>query len=180
MVKALKLKMGILTCTNGRGPIQGNISSYPGSWPKVVINYLRKNGYMTGAILEPFSGRSNLNTFKIDINIKLNPDIIGAAQKLPFRNGAFDCAILDPPYNNMYSESLYSIKAPDLKLCIKEAARCVKDKGFVSVLCFKNMPSFKELIPIEKIFVNLGPDRHIRCLNIYRIKREQIMKIDSF
>ena len=171
MIKTPKIKLSLLNVTNGAGPIQGNISSYPGSWPKVVINYLRRNGYMNGAILEPFSGMSNLNTVKIDINKELKPNIIGAAQQLPFKNGAFDCAILDPPYNNMYSESLYKVKMPDIKVAIKEAARCVKNRGYVSVLCFKNMPSFKNIIPIEKVFVNLGPDRHVRCLNIYRIIR---------
>ena len=68
MIKAPKLKMKLLNVVNGKGPIQGNISSYPGSWPKVVINYLQRNGYMNGAILEPFAGKSTLNTFKIDIN----------------------------------------------------------------------------------------------------------------
>lgn len=158
---------------NGAGPVQGNISSYPGSWPKVVINYLKRSGYMKGAILEPFAGKSNLNTFKIDINKELQPNIIGAAQILPFKDESFDCAILDPPYSSKYSESLYNTKMPDVKACIKEAARCVKNKGYVSVLCFKNMPSFKDVYPIEKVFVNLGPDRHVRCLNIYRIRRQE-------
>ena len=153
---------------NGAGPVQGNISKYPGSWPKVVIDYLQRSGYIHGAVLEPFSGKSNLDTVKIDISPGLLPDIIGAAQQMPFKDDVFDCAILDPPYSEKWSRKLYNTKFPDIKKCLKESARCVKSNGYVSVLCFKNLPSPKELQPIEKIFVNLGPDRHIRCLNVFK------------
>ncbi len=167
----MKPALKLLTAVNGRGPVQGNISSYPGSWPKVIIHYLRENNFMTGRIIEPFAGRSNLETLKIDIKKELEPDIIGTAQRLPFRDNSFDSAILDPPYNNMFAGSLYKIKMPDLKLCIKEAGRVVKPGGFVSVLCFKNMPSFKNMLPYERVFLNLGPDRHVRCLNVYLIQK---------
>jgi len=163
------MKFGYLNMVNGAGPVQGNISKYPGSWPKVVIKYLKDNGFMIGRILEPYAGRSNLNTIKIDLSYELQPDIIGVAQKLPFRNSSFDSAILDPPYNNMYSESLYKVKAPDIKEGLKEAARCTRSGGFVSMLCFKNMAAPKSLVPEQKIFVNLGPDRHVRCLNIWKV-----------
>ena len=174
------LKFGYLNIVNGAGSVQGNISNYPGSWPKIVIHYLKRNGYMRGAILEPFAGKSILNTVKIDINPKLLPTLVGAAEQLPFYDNSFDCAILDPPYREDYSSNLYKTKMPDIKECMIEATRCIKDNGYMSVLCFKNMPAYKYMAPIEKIFVNLGPDRHIRCLNVYKIKKNMSNKIIDY
>jgi hypothetical protein len=174
------MKFGYLNIINGRGPIQGNISNYPGSWPKIVIQYLKKNGYMRGAILEPFSGKSNLDTIKMDINPGNKPCFVGAAQRLPFKDNSFGSAILDPPYRADYSKDLYNTKMPNIKECMKETARCVRSGGSMAVLCFKNMPAYKNMFPTEKIFVNLGPDRHIRCLNIYEIKKELSSKLSDF
>ena len=174
------MKFGYLNVVNGAGPVQGNISDYPGSWPKIIINYLKRNGYFSGTTLEPFAGRSNLKTLKLDLNAELIPDIIATAQKLPFKDGSFDCALLDPPYREDYSSDLYKTKMPDIKECMREAARCLRPRGSLSVLCFKNMPAYETMIPIEKIFINLGPDRYIRCLNIYRIKKDESSKLEDY
>jgi len=156
---------------NGAGPVQGNISNYSGSWPKAVIHFLKKSGYMNGAILEPFAGKSNLETMKLDINPTLNPDIVGAAHKLPFKDNCFDSAILDPPYTEKFSKTLYITKMPNIKNCMKETVRCLRHGAFMSVLCLKNMPTYKYMTTVEKVFVSLGPDRHVRCLNIYKIDK---------
>ncbi|MCW4008969.1 MAG: class I SAM-dependent methyltransferase [Candidatus Bathyarchaeota archaeon] len=108
-------------------------SKYPGSFPlhfeQRLLKLLQLNEH--AAIIQPFGGKAELGV-KVDLARTVKPTIIADAHCLPLKDEAADLVILDPPYSNGYSTSLYSIKQQlSMKRYLTEALRVLKPGGFL-------------------------------------------------
>lgn len=64
----------------------------------------------------------------IDINPAMQPSVVGDAEKLPFKDGAFDWIVGDPPYGKEHAKR-YGYKMIDRRKVLREVARVTKIGG---------------------------------------------------
>ena len=107
-------------------------SKYKGGFPlHFEQNLIRLLGY-PGKVLHPFGGMAEIGT-RVDINPELEPDVVADAHDLPFEDNSFDCVILDPPYSDEESETIYGTGKLKPSQFTKEAVRVCKEGGWVVV-----------------------------------------------
>lgn len=82
------------------------ISRYPGGFPRNFETKLYELLGRPQSILHPFGGKAEFGT-RMDLNPETNPDVVGDAHELPFDDGSFEVVVLDPPYSNEESETIY-------------------------------------------------------------------------
>ena len=114
-------------------------------------------------ILHLFCGISKFPNAKkeirIDINPKVNPDIVLdlKKEKLPFPNNYFDIVYADPPYYNFEPYCF-----------VEEAVRVLKPLGFLVILHQLVYKTPRKCRRWACISVSTGPNMRLRCLNIFR------------
>lgn len=123
---------------------------------------------VTDRILHPFGGRAERG-IRLDLNMEVEPNVVGDAHFLPFKDGIFDCLVLDPPYNDKYAKKLYGTKNPKFSKYIAEAERVTKDGGFIVVYHWVASPAvIPKLIMVERIFMETRVWHKLRCIHIYK------------
>lgn len=117
---------------------------YPGGFPlhfeKKLVNLLGN----PPQILHPFGGMAEYG-LRTDLRIRhpleerfrskvkwKAPDVRADAHNLPFRDNVFDLVILDPPYSEEESRSLYQTGKVTYSRYVQEAVRVCKPGGFVA------------------------------------------------
>jgi hypothetical protein len=117
---------------------------YPGGFPLHFEKKLVKLLGNPSPILHPFGGMAEFG-LRIDLrithplqerfgsNVKWRaPDIQADAHHLPFRDKVFGLVILDPPYSEDESRSLYGTGKATYSQYVKESVRVCKPGGFVA------------------------------------------------
>ena len=147
-------------------------TKYQGSFPlhfeKKLLNLLNID-ITKHKILHPFGGKAQYG-IRCDVCIDVEPDYICDAHSLPFDDNYFDLVILDPPYDNNYSENLYGtgfIKL-NFKKYTDEAVRVCKPLGYVVVYHYLATPSIKDSKLVKRIFLETRPWHKLRCVHIYK------------
>lgn len=114
-------------------------------------------------ILHLFCGISDFGTVRVDINPEVEPDMILDLSKdrLPFPDNSFDVVVADPPYKDFKPYCF-----------VKEAVRVLKPKGFFIVLHWLIYITPKSCERWGCLAVSPGPNRRIRCCNIFRKQKE--------
>lgn len=118
-------------------------------------------------ILHPFGGHAEYG-LRLDIVPEIEPDIIGDAHDLPFKNGVFDVAILDPPYSDEYSKVLYKTGKLSFGRYTKEAVRVVKLGGYIVVYHYLATPRLENTELAMRIFLETRIWHKLRCVHIYK------------
>ena len=83
-------------------------------------------------VLHMFAGMSKFG-FRVDIKEEVKPDLVADCHELPDDwDNKFSMVILDPPYNDELSKTLYGTGAIKYKKYIAEAVRVTKPGGFIA------------------------------------------------
>lgn len=145
-------------------------SKYKGGFPlhfeKKVLREININPDEHN-ILHPFGGHAEYG-IRIDINPKVEPDIIGDAHCLQFKNDSFDCVILDPPYSDKYSKELYKTGKLKFGQYTAEAIRVLKPGGYLIFYHYLAMPRIDGTQLIKRIFMETRIWHKLRCIHVYQ------------
>lgn len=119
------------------------LDKYPGGFPLHFEKKLIKLLGDPSPILHPFGGMAEYG-LRVDLRVThpleaqfgskvkwKKPDIRADAHNLPFRDNLFGLVILDPPYSEDESRSLYGIGRLTYSRYVKEAVSVCKPGGFV-------------------------------------------------
>jgi len=108
--------------------------------------------------------------FTVDINPRLNPDLVADSQILDcIPNGVFNRWMGDPPYNISTARDMYDTELPSPIKLLKAGARVCKVGSLMFLLLG---PQNYQIHPkgvkrIGYIDISVIPNNEIRCLNIY-------------
>lgn len=112
-------------------------NKYKGGFPlwfeeKILkhFGYDYKTHDLKDRVCHMFAGMTKYG-FRIDLKPEVNPDMIGDCHELPLPDNMFELVILDPPYNNELSKTLYNTGKLKYKDYIKEAVRICKPEGHI-------------------------------------------------
>jgi 16S rRNA G966 N2-methylase RsmD len=103
------------------------IGSFPLHFERKLLNLLEMNE-KTHKILHPFGGKAEFGV-RCDLNPDVKPDYLCNAHELPFGDNEFDLVVLDPPYSDELSNSLYGTGKLSFKKYTMEAVRVCKPNG---------------------------------------------------
>lgn len=110
-------------------------TGYAGSFPRGLLNRMKKKGWWGKNRLWLFSGvHKDPDGTTVDIKPELNPDVCCNCEKLPFEDESFDFVMLDPPYSEKEAKELYNLPYFNILKVINEAARVCKPNGCVALL----------------------------------------------
>ena len=126
-------------------------------------------------ILHPFGGRAEYG-LRVDVRPEVFPDILGDAHSLPFKEGAFDCVLLDPPYNLDYSQRLYSTNNIHPVKAAQEAVRVCKEGGWVVWYHLVAMPVPPHTILTHRILLETRLYHAARIIHVHQKNTEAYHK----
>lgn len=108
---------------------------------------------------------------RVDLRRAARPDVVADARKLPFADGTFAGALIDPPYSVEYARDLYATDYPRPSHLLTEAARVVRSCGRIGILHFI-VPMPPPGTSLETVRgVTTGTGYRIRAFTVFR--REQ-------
>jgi len=119
--------------------------------------------------------------FKIDIDPKVNPDLVYDITK-PFPkefHNRFDVVFADPPYNEQFAKE-WGVKYPKPSVILKNLGEIVKPNGILSMLHILIMPPPKGFVRHSIIGIPCGSYNATRVLNVYtkeNSKRENFIEV---
>ena len=144
-------------------------SKYKGSFPlhfeSRLIDLLQLNS--KSLVLQPFGGKSEIG-IRLDTDIAVLPDIVADAHHLPFKDNTFDCVICDPPYSDKYARELYKSKNPKFKTYTTEAARVLKESGYLVLYHYLALPRIPNTFLVKRVFLETRTWHKLRCIHIYK------------
>ena len=70
------------------------------AWPPDVREWVEE--HIDGYTLNICAGRSRIGDVKVDMDPRLDPDVVADMNDLPFEHGTFDSVVSDPPWNLDY------------------------------------------------------------------------------
>jgi SAM-dependent methyltransferase len=109
--------------------------SYPGAFPRGLIQMMRKKGWWGEKRLWLFSGSyKDPQGTTVDINPAVKPDFVANCEQLPFPDDSYDFVMLDPPYSEKEALELYNLPYINLPKVMNEAARVCCSGGLVVLL----------------------------------------------
>jgi hypothetical protein len=143
----------VLWCANQR-----TRSGNGWSFPPAIDRHLR--ALTKGqTVYHPFGGRASFG-IRSDIDPSVRPDVIADAWLPPFRQGAFDVVILDPPYVRLNLQMQNQL--------FRAAAYCARRR----VIWFHTVwvSSCKQrLTPEASWLVRVGDSCAVRCLQVFTV-----------
>jgi len=105
---------------------------------------------------DAFFGKTDgipINAFSVDINPSTKPSLVCDWKNLPFPDNHFGFVFWDPPYDKLYRQEL------------KEIARVSRRIALLHEFVQPLLPGFKREAVLG---ITMGPNRRIRCLQIWR------------
>jgi len=117
-------------------------NKFKGGFPLHFEKKLMELLDMPKLILQPFAGNCEWG-IKVDINREFKPDVIADAHNLPFKDDVFNLVLLDPPYSDAYSKSLYKSGKIHFNKYTSEAVRVTRPRGFIAVYHYYLSPRLK-------------------------------------
>jgi SAM-dependent methyltransferase len=145
-------------------------SRYKGSFPLYFEeNLIQLLGYPE-KILHPFGGMAEYGT-RVDLDVTVDPDIVGDAHALPCEDASFDCVILDPPYSDEEARELYD--APPLRpaLYTREAVRVLREGGWLVVYTDREPRRPPRCNHAMRIMVVLRPSHRPRVCGVFQKRK---------
>lgn len=108
-------------------------NKYKGGFPLHFEKKLWKLLEEPKKVLHPFGGMAEIGD-RVDINPEVKPDFTGDAHNMTMiKEDSYDLVILDPPYTDDYSKTLYNTPKLKYKQYIQEAVRVCRPKGFIAM-----------------------------------------------
>ena len=145
------------------------IGSFPLHFEKKLLRLLglHPDGVFRHLILHPFGGKVEFG-LRLDILPQVEPDIVGDAHQLPFRDEVFDCVILDPPYTDEHSKRLYNTGKLKFGRYTSEAVRVLKDGGYLVFYHWIATPRIPNTVLVKRILLETRVWHKLRCVHIHR------------
>lgn len=113
---------------------------------------------------------------RVDVRPEAHPDVLADGRALPFADGTFAGAMLDPPYTAEYASSLYGTEYPRPAHLLAEAARVVRPGGRIGFMHFV-MPNPPPGCRIVRVFgVTQGCGYSIRAWTLYEREQEGLFR----
>ena len=140
---------------------------YPGGFPLWFEKRLLDLYDWPEKILHVFGGKAEYG-LRLDVNSDVEPDIVGDAHKLPFRDNVFDIVIGDPPYSNGLSKKVYNTGKIVYRQWVGEAVRVCKPGGYVVVYHARMLPRPRGTAYHRRIFLGVRIWHYVRCVTIFR------------
>ena len=109
---------------------------------------------------------------RVDVRPDARPDVVADGRALPFADGAFHAAMIDPPYTPHYARELYGVDYPKPAHLLAEAARVVRPGGrivFVHYLV-PNAPAGTHWL--KAFGLSMGFGYPMRAVTIYERDQE--------
>lgn len=112
---------------------------------------------------------------RVDIRREASPDVVADGRRLPFRDGAFEAALIDPPYTREYARDLYGTEYPRPSHLLREAARVVQPCGRIGFLHFLvvNPPDGCTLESVHGITTGTG--YRIRAFTVFARDQDALL-----
>jgi len=118
-------------------------------------------------VLHPFGGHAEYG-YRVDILRETEPDIVGDAHNLMFKDNTFGVVILDPPFSDEYSQELYKTGKLNFKQYTQEAVRVTKPGGHIVMYHYLATPRLEKTILVMRIFMETRIWHKLRCVHIYK------------
>lgn len=120
-----------------------------------------------------------LGGVRVDIRPEARPDVVADGRALPFADGSFRAALIDPPYSVEYARDLYGTEYPRPSHLLREAARVVAPCGRIGMLHFlvPSPPPGCRIVDVRGVTQGCG--YRIRALTIYERAQEELPGLDD-
>lgn len=149
---------------------------YPKGWLRHVLKLRLLGDVKREDILHVCSGTlSESERWTVDVRPDAKPRVIADGRQLPFRDGAFPAAMLDPPYSDQYAKNLYGVENPRPSWLLREAARVVAPSGRIGLLHIA-IPFAPEGCHLVKVYgVSCGVGFRIRAFTVWEKDQESVL-----
>lgn len=113
---------------------------------------------------------------RVDLRAAAAPDLRADGRALPFRDGAFDGVMIDPPYSVEYAASLYGTEYPRPSHLLKEADRVLCAGGRVGILHFLVPSNAGTRLQFERVHgITQGLGYRIRAYTVFLKRQDAIL-----
>lgn len=140
---------------------------YPGGFPLWFEKKLLELYDWPEKVLHVFGGKAEYG-LRLDIKADVEPDVIGDAHQLPFRDNVFDMVIADPPYTNELSRKHYGTGKIMYKRWSAEAVRVCRPGGFVVAYHWIMLPRPAGTSYHRRILLAVRIWHHLRHVGIFQ------------
>lgn len=148
-------------------PRPRRVNLVPGCFPAFFERKLMRLLDTPERVLQPFGGLAEYG-IRMDIRREVSPDVVGDAHVLPFLDGAFDMALLDPPYSEQDAHDLYGTGRVRILVAAREAVRVVREGGWVVLYHELSLPGPPHCVLTHRILVETRNWHVARIVHVYR------------
>lgn len=144
--------------------------AYYGTYPEGFIKKVKELGVWGDVVIEPFGGESDNGTITIDTNPDKNPTYVGDCREVMpkrFPDNHADLILCDPPYDGVAFEK-YGCPPISIYDIYPEVVRICKPDKFIGVLHTKPPRKPKGTSLYALVAISLGPDRQMRCFQVFK------------
>lgn len=120
-----------------------------------------------GRILHPFGGLAEYG-IRLDVNADLRPHVQGDAHYLPFKSDRFDMVVVDPPYSDQLSRTIYGTGRLRYYTYVDEAVRVCKPGGYIALYHVVMLPRPKGTAYDRRVYMGIRTWHRLRCVSIFR------------
>ena len=141
--------------------------NYYGTFPEGFIKKVIGLGIVSSPSVNLCSGVSDFCDVRVDINGHSNNTLTKDARDTGLPNEYANFVMLDPYYSKEDFEKVGQ-KYISVYDFLKEAYRITKKGGYIAVLHNRPPRKPKDTILTHLIAISVGPDRLLRCLQVFR------------